>query len=53
MKDGNGKLDAGELVAATRCLGIPMTKDDICALMRDHDTDGDGRIDAEEVCPRS
>ncbi|KAL3891019.1 hypothetical protein ACJMK2_003283 [Sinanodonta woodiana] len=47
-KDGNGVIDKNELRLAMRTLGEKVSEADVTEMMRDADTNGDGKIDYEE-----
>jgi len=46
--DGNGKIDRAELAQVMKNLGQELTDEEIDAMMKEADTDGDGAIDFEE-----
>jgi len=47
-KDGNGFIDASELKKTMRELGQNLTDDEIESMMKEADTNGDGKIDYQE-----
>ena len=47
-KDGNGYITADELGLVMRNLGEKLSQDELKAMMREADTNGDGKIDYEE-----
>ncbi|XP_067664898.1 uncharacterized protein [Haliotis asinina] len=49
-KDGNGFIDADEFKDVMVNLGDKMTTEEVEALMKEADTDGDGKIDYTEFC---
>ena len=46
--DGNGKIDRDELAQVMKNLGQELSAEEIEAMMKEADTDGDGTIDFEE-----
>jgi calmodulin len=46
--DGNGRIDREELAQVMKNLGQELTAEEIDAMMKEADTDGDGTIDFEE-----
>jgi len=46
--DGNGKIDRDELAQVMKNLGQELSAEEIEAMMKEADTDGDGSIDFEE-----
>ena len=47
-QDGSGKIDKGELGALLASLGEELTDEELTALMKEIDADGDGEVDFEE-----
>ncbi len=46
--DGNRKLDKGEFLVGLREIGIQITEQEVIALMKVLDKNGDGNIDFDE-----
>jgi len=47
-EDGSGEIDAAEMRAAIKALGMETRKDQIRALVKEIDVDGNGEIDIDE-----
>lgn len=47
-KDGNGFISAAELRHVMTSLGEKLTDEEVDAMMKEADTDGDGQVDIEE-----